>query len=491
MKRFLFCVLLLLSLGVQAQDYGDLPLIPKEKLLRDLDLLYQGLDQYHTGMYWYSSKDSVRLQFKQARQSIDRDLNVLEFHKIMAPLVGLSREDHTNIFLPEAVLDTLQKQALYFPLAVVYLNDRLYCTEDGSGLGTNLEGREIISINRETPSQLAEKLGSLFASDGYIKVVKKSDLEGFAFSRYLFYYAGNFDTFTVQFADQDTPISIPGLTRSNIAKHLKKEASARATTAKKEWLEFNILQDSIAYLGIHTFGNDRYKSNTVHKKLKPFLAKSFKTIHDQNIQYLIIDLSENGGGSEGNDNLLYSYIGDNYQKYNKVKANTQKLVLDNGIDPPITLKTFGFFERVFANKKMPDGSYERKKKIGFGLMAYKKKPKYPFNGKVYVLISPVTYSGGSEFSNMVRTRQVGTFVGQETGGGYYGNTSGYGAELTLPHSQIMVDIPALQFMMNVEPISPFGRGVLPDHEVIPTIEAYLAEEPIELEFILKLIDSSN
>jgi len=66
-----------------------------------LSLLHQGLDKYHTGMYWYTSRDSVEEAFELARQSISKDLNVLEFHKVIAPLVALSNEDHTDIYLNE------------------------------------------------------------------------------------------------------------------------------------------------------------------------------------------------------------------------------------------------------------------------------------------------------------------------------------------------------------------------------------------------------
>jgi len=155
--------------------------------------------------------------------------------------------------------------------------------------------------------------------------------------------------------------------------------------------------------------------------------------------------------------IVWNY---NYQKYHKVKAKTQKAILDNGIDKPITLKTFGFFERVFRNKKMSDGSYERKAK---GLMAYKKEPKYKFKDNLYVLVSPFTYSAGSELSNMLYTNKLGTFIGQETGGGYYGNTSGY------------------------ESI-PFGRGVIPHHTVIPTFEQYNTGVNASLDYALQLIN---
>ncbi len=61
MKRILV-VLVLCSICFQfsyAQDFGKLPKIKKEKLLNDLEILYQGLDKFHSGMYWYTPKDSV------------------------------------------------------------------------------------------------------------------------------------------------------------------------------------------------------------------------------------------------------------------------------------------------------------------------------------------------------------------------------------------------------------------------------------------------
>jgi C-terminal processing protease CtpA/Prc len=140
---------------------------------------------------------------------------------------------------------------------------------------------------------------------------------------------------------------------------------------------------------------------------------------------------------------------------------------------------------------MTDGSLERRQWIGYGLMAYKKAPKNKFSGNLYVIISPITYSGGSEFSNMVYSNDRGTFVGQETGGGYLGNTSGYSQELTLPNSKIEIDIPALQFVMNVEQKLPFGSGVIPDYKVIPTFEQYNSNVNASLEYILKQIENEK
>ncbi len=119
-------------------------------------------------------------------------------------------------------------------------------------------------------------------------------------------------------------------------------------------------------------------------------------------------------------------------------------------------------------------------------MAYKKEPDHKYNGALFVMTSPLTYSGGSEFANMVYTQGRATFIGEETGGGFFGNTSGYSYELELPHSDITVDLPALQFEMNVEGL-PFGRGVIPHQQVIPDIETYLQGPEAVLDFMLATI----
>jgi len=492
-KSLLALTVFCLSLPLlQAQHFGDFPMIKKEKLLNDLDLLYQGLDKFHSGMYWYTPKDSVDLAFQEVRNSITDGLNVLEFHKRIAPLVALSREDHTNVYLPKSTTEKLDAEAKYIPLTFAFLGTDLYCVKNGSDFQEfALEGQQVESINGETPIALANKLGSLFASDGYIKTVKYSDLEGFKFSRYYYYYYGQIDQVEIKFKGIKEPTIIYPLNIKTIIKHLRERYTRDGKAKNRDLLEYEILSESIAYIGVHSFSNSDIREQSKEKNLKTFLRNSFRSIHENKITTLIVDMSENSGGSEGNEGLMYSYFGKNYQKYKKVRAKTQKAILDNGVDKPIKLKTFGFLERLLMNKRNADGSLERKASGRKGLMAYKKEPAHKFSGKVYVIISPVTYSGGSEFSNMMYSRGLATFVGQETGGGYLGNTSGYSEELELPHSKIRIKIPALQFIMNVEPTLPFGAGVIPDHVVIPTFEQYNGGENASLQYILTQLENDN
>lgn len=492
-KISILLIILTLSFKISfGQNFGNFPNIEKQKLHNDLEILYQGLNKFHSGMYWYTPKDSLDNAFRKVKAQINQDMNVLEFHKLIAPLIALSREDHTDIYLSESVKEKINKESTFIPLTFVFLGTKLYCVKNGSNYQKlKIEGKEIESINGEKPIDIVGKIGNLFASDGFIKPVKYSDLKGFNFSKYYFYYYGNITDVNIKFQEFENPIIIKPLKIENINKNLRSRNTNKKGDKNKELLEFKIINKTTAYLGLHSFSNSDIKKETKEKSLSKFLENSFKSISDNNITNLIIDVSENGGGTEGNEGIVYSYLGDNYQKYKKVRAKTQKAVLDNGIDKPIILKTFGFLERTFVNKKMTDGSLERKQWIGYGLMAYKRVPKNKFSGKVYVIISPITYSGGSEFSNMVYSNNKATFVGQETGGGYLGNTSGYSQELTLPNSKIEIDIPALQFVMNVEQKLPFGSGVIPEHKVIPTFEQYINNVNAPLEYILEKIKNEK
>ena len=200
-KISILTILILLTQNIYSQNFGEFPKIEKEKLQRDLDLLHQGLDKFHSGMYWYTPKDSVDIAFQDAKNQINTDLNVFEFHKIIAPLVALSREDHTDIFLPKNIKEETNKNEniRFLPLTVVFLGENLYCVQNASDNPAKIETLEIEKINDETPKEIVSKIGNLFASDGYIKTVKFSDLRGFNFSKYYYYYYGLVENFNVKF----------------------------------------------------------------------------------------------------------------------------------------------------------------------------------------------------------------------------------------------------------------------------------------------------
>ncbi len=79
------------------------------------------------------------------------------------------------------------------------------------------------------------------------------------------------------------------------------------------------------------------------------------------------------------------------------------------------------------------------------------------------------------------------FIGEETGGGYFGNTSGTSLELTLPNTKLKIDIPILKFVLDVKK-GESGRGIIPNYKIEPTFKEFINGYDTELEYAKKLIN---
>jgi C-terminal processing protease CtpA/Prc len=90
--------------------------------------------------------------------------------------------------------------------------------------------------------------------------------------------------------------------------------------------------------------------------------------------------------------------------------------------------------------------------------------KYPFLGKVVVLLNGGTFSTAADVTATLHNRKRATFVGEESGGGYEGNTSGLNARVTLPHSGLSVRISLYDYWNAVTPVQK-SRGTIPDQAV--------------------------
>jgi C-terminal processing protease CtpA/Prc len=93
-------------------------------------------------------------------------------------------------------------------------------------------------------------------------------------------------------------------------------------------------------------------------------------------------------------------------------------------------------------------------------------PRAPvFTGRLWILIDGGTFSTAAEFCSVARSLKRGTFIGEETGGTYEGNTSGTFAILTLPHTGIRAIVPLVRYRLAVTPPAHPGRGIIPDYAV--------------------------
>ena len=118
------------------------------------------------------------------------------------------------------------------------------------------------------------------------------------------------------------------------------------------------------------------------------------------------------------------------------------------------------------------------------------KKKNIYRNKIYVIIDGASFSASCILSSNLKGYKLATFVGEETGGEYNGTCAGYIPEFILPYSKLKVNF-GLMYVKSSCSTETYGRGIMPDVEIIPTLEDRINQRDPELEWILNDIKNQN
>ena len=110
-----------------------------------------------------------------------------------------------------------------------------------------------------------------------------------------------------------------------------------------------------------------------------------------------------------------------------------------------------------------------------------------FNGQVYVLTNGLTFSASSLFCNAVKGQQNITLVGEETGGGWYGNSGIIIPDIILPNTKLRVRLPFFR-IVQYNHIAQKGTGVMPDIFIGPVLKDVVNGIDTKMERVKKMIN---
>ncbi len=427
-------------------------------------------------MYRYTPKATFDSLFTVTAARLNYPMTQHEFYVTMTPLLVALHDGHIKWLLPGQ-----DEHYPFFADRLFPLN--LYCQNDNAwivgGYGADIvpAGAEVLTINDQpTVTVINKLLANMTFADGGTVTGKHEDLNHF-FSGFYATYIDAPATHTVTYRMGDTTITrkLSAVSYEVINAYNEQRKSALQPAHR-------VTFDDSTLTAVMTI--ERFWSGKYEQKFKTFLAESFRQIRAKNVQHLVLDLRNNEGGEETYSVWLYQYLTRNsFRYYDHISVRQKKAYSF----PAWTPKLYRMFKGLFVHKR-GDG-YIFTKQRG---LTIQKRQRDAFAGKLYVLINGSSFSVTTEFAARVHADGRGTFIGQETGGAYEGNSSGIFAITQLPHSKIDLGIPMFGFhMANLPTDIQTGQGIRPDYIVTPTINEVLTGNDRVMQYTRQLIRAGD
>jgi hypothetical protein len=473
------------------------------KLKEDLTVFKQIREKANSGIYKYKTKIQLDSIYQWAELEIQKPLTIIEFYKIICQLTDFEGSLHNNTLLPTETIKAFGETGGYFPFPVKLLGDNLLINISNQEIPL---ASKIHKINDLAIGQILTKIYKYYTTDG-INISGKSIGINSIFAKYYKYEFGPFDTFKIEYSEPYSTDIITKIIKSTsnklryelfLNRHSKTVDSLNYTQFKDgDKYKFEIKNNDLAILTVNTFNIGANKHAREHKIYNNQLEKWFKELKESKIENLIIDVRYNGGGTDPNDILLFSFLANqNFRENKSAYISTNKIPFPEYIfwdegNSKITKRQIKRFEKELAaefTNNMNGRFYQNDK--------YNKiiKPnENAFKGQIYLLISEGVASAGSLFASLVVSNTNAITIGNETMGGYFGHNGHTPLDYQLPNSKIITTFSIVNLEQDVveKENQKYDRGIIPNIYKIQTLEEFIKNKDNTIPFVIQLIEEKN
>ena len=475
MKNTVYLLLLfyILSSATCAQSINDT--FSQKKMQKDLKVFKEIRLKTNSGLYKYRTKEQIDSIYNWAEKEIDKSSTYLDFYNIICQLTDFEGSLHNDTGLPEKYLKNLRKESYgYFPYPVKWIEGKWLINYENGEIPL---GSEIVEINGVPITEVIGNLYKYYTTDGQNITGKRIGIRTH-FSKYYRFHYGQQEKFQVTFkkyySNSEEKKSIKNVSYSEYYKYFNNRYSKPFDQIYYKDLENNQkykykqIDSSTGILTVHTFsmGNETTEEHNIYLT---FLDSIFSSVKTNNIKNLIVDIRQNGGGTDPNDLVTYSYLTQrNFQENQQAWISFKKVpyLKYAYTKVPRFLRWIGarkynkMFQEDFYLKKgnrFYQGSLSDDHKI-------REPNKNAFTGNIYLLTSPSVASAGSLFAAMVAGNENTITVGEETMGGYYGHNGHTPLGYILPKSKMETFFSVVNLEQDIpkKPNQIYDRGIIPD-----------------------------
>lgn len=418
-----------------------------QELKDDLDFLVQTYESVHPNLYAYYSKNDFYNEISGVKEQIKSPMSDLDFWLLLAPIVNKLSDGHTRLPLGDN-FDTKDLNKIvkkYIPITVYVLDTAIYLDKQlDKGNSETPRGSKIISINGVSSKNIIQTL--IDYVPGELIDYRKYYVQSYFTRLFSIHYPAN--QFKIKYQREG---EIKHVTLRGINSYVTNKERAKTN------YEFTVINKNLGKLEYNWCRNiDRFDI---------FCDSIFRILNERKIDNFVIDIRKNQGGNSGLNDILFSHLYDKpFDSFQKIDVKVSKEIRDK----------YGYYRKNFNR----DTTYTRTT----DLKSIPSKLKY--NGRIFVLTSIRTFSSGTDCAQLFKDYNVGTIIGQETGGlpTSYGDTY----KFELPNTKLIAKS-SYKYFIRPSGIDD-GRGVLPDIEIKYSIDDLILEKDLEMEYVINAVE---
>ncbi len=479
----LFISFLLISCGQKddktTSDAIKVPTFSKEQLQKDFDVFRTSFEEMHSGLYSFISKDSLDYYFNDSYSKIKSEMTKDEFFTLLSPIIRKIYDEHISLGFWYKYADIKK----FMPIKVRWLDNIPYIHKNLLNDPNVILGSQIVSINGRNPLDIYKTVKAT-----YPNFTTDESLEYDVYSLHFDYLYSSFieqpDSFHIVAIDPNTKkeysFHLPCVLPSDSIHFLPLQKFATEYINTDTCYKFKIdKENNIALMKISTF----WETGGIN--FSEAFKKDFKSISDNKINNLIIDLRYNRGGDPKFGGILLSYLCNKpFQIFDSMSATIKKRPTYYNLMDSTGLSLKDWNSTIVALTNLPKKNANYYTSFRDTIFTPKSNQ---FKGNIYLLINSDIHSGALITATLLDYYTNAKTIGTPICGPYNSGNALDAIPLTLPNTKIEVVIPIVHYSYSVpDNLYPYKKGTIPDTIIKPTITDIINKKDNILEATIKM-----